>query len=114
MSIVSLCYLGVFTLIMQVSTSVIAEFKSKPIITPESLMVTRPYMGKGCSCMPISQVLESVAYMNSEKFVFLYLISLNVCYYNILYFLVFVFQVDFSTVDAVKMGFRNILDLDIR
>ena len=29
-------------------------------------------------------------------------------------FLVFAFQVDFSTVEAVKMGFRNILDLDIR
>lgn len=56
---------------MQVSTSVIAEFKSKPIITPESLMVTRPYMGKCCSCMPISQVMESDAYMNSEKLVFL-------------------------------------------
>ena len=82
MSIVSLCYLSVFTQIMQVSTSVIAEFKSKPIITPESLMVTRPYMGKCCSCMPISQVMESDAYMNSEKIVFsLYLISLNVCYY---------------------------------
>lgn len=38
------------------TSNVIAEFKSKPMITPESLMVTRPYMGKGCSCMPVSQV----------------------------------------------------------
>lgn len=61
----------------EMTSNVIAEFKSKPMITPESLMVTRPYMGQGCSCMPISQV-------------------------------------DFSTQEAVKLGFRNVLDLEIR
>lgn len=61
----------------EMTSNVIAEFKSKPMITPESLMVTRPYMGKGCSCMPVSQV-------------------------------------DFSTQEAVKLGFRNVLDLEIR
>ncbi|XP_048748231.2 glycerol-3-phosphate acyltransferase 1, mitochondrial-like [Ostrea edulis] len=61
----------------EVTSNVIAEFKSKPIITPETLMVTRPYTGKVCSCMPNSRV-------------------------------------DFNTVEAVKMGFKNILDLEMR
>ncbi|XP_062622393.1 glycerol-3-phosphate acyltransferase 1, mitochondrial-like [Saccostrea cucullata] len=61
----------------EVTNNAIAEFKSKPLITAETLLVTRPYMGNVCSCMPNSQV-------------------------------------DFSTVEAVKMGFRNILDLEMR
>ncbi|KAK3096107.1 hypothetical protein FSP39_023318 [Pinctada imbricata] len=40
----------------EVTSKVIAQFKTTPMVTPESLIVTRPFMGTCCSCMPNSQI----------------------------------------------------------
>ncbi|KAJ8316861.1 hypothetical protein KUTeg_004765 [Tegillarca granosa] len=38
-----------------VTASVIAQFKTTPMVTAESLITTRPFMGQCCNCLPNSQ-----------------------------------------------------------